>query len=92
MTSPQRAPKPSKPSQPQEPVLSPQEKLAQVQAQQQKWSMVAASPNLSPKAAAWARNAARSFQAAADLYQKGIAETASWDGTDPIRNLEYRDL
>jgi hypothetical protein len=27
-----------------------------------------------------------------DIYKEGIAETASWDGADPIRNLEYADL
>jgi len=32
------------------------------------------------------------FPLLTDIYQQGIAETASWDGSDPIRNLEYCDL
>lgn len=32
------------------------------------------------------------FPLITDLYQQGIAETAAWDGRDPIRNLDYADL
>jgi hypothetical protein len=32
------------------------------------------------------------FPLISDIYRQGIAETASWDGSDPVRNLEYGDL
>jgi hypothetical protein len=32
------------------------------------------------------------FPLISDIYKQGIAETACWDGTNPIRNLEYGDL
>ncbi len=66
-------PRPSGPqsSQPgSEPSL--QQKLDQAKRDYQKWSAVAASPDLSPQAAAWARDAARSYGAAARLYEKGL--------------------
>ena len=27
-----------------------------------------------------------------EIFQNGIAEAARWDGSDPIRNFEYKDL
>jgi len=27
-----------------------------------------------------------------DIFTEGIADTANWDGADPIRNFEYQDL
>jgi Glyoxalase/Bleomycin resistance protein/Dioxygenase superfamily len=32
------------------------------------------------------------FPLISDLYRQGIAETATWDRTDPIRNVDYNDL
>lgn len=32
------------------------------------------------------------FPLLSDIYAQGIAETATWDGTDPIRNIDYRSL
>src|ERR1700721_318797 len=63
--------KPSK-QQPQEQPPSLQEKLDQTRMDQQYWAQVAAGPNLSPQAAAWARDAAQSKKAAADLYEKAM--------------------
>ena len=49
------------------------QKLAQAQQEADKWSQVAATPGLSPKAAAWAQGVARSSKAAAILYEKAMA-------------------
>ena len=71
--SPMKSRPSSKKSTPQpqpQPELSPQEKLAQVQAKAAKWSQVAADPSLSPPAAAWALGAAKSYGAAASLLLK----------------------
>ncbi len=65
MNSPQRPLKPPKPSL--------EQKLAQAQAEQVKWSKVALDPALSQEAAQVARNAARSFAAISSLYQKALA-------------------
>jgi hypothetical protein len=27
-----------------------------------------------------------------EIFAKGIAETRAWDGSEPIRRIEYRDL
>ena len=62
----------SHPPTPQGPPLSLPEKLAQAQADLAKWSRVAAHPNLSPEAAAWAKDAARSCAAVVSLYQKAL--------------------
>ena len=59
--------------------LSAQEKMALAQANLAKWLEVAASPNLSPKAAAWARDAARSFQAEVTLRHKAQAHQKKID-------------
>jgi hypothetical protein len=56
-----------------QPPPSPEEKLALAQAEEAKWRQVAASPNLPPKAAAWALDMAMSAQAEARLRQKGLA-------------------
>ena len=37
------------------------------------WAQIAADPDLSPAAALFARNAARSYQAAITLYEKALA-------------------
>src|SRR5208282_5822346 len=55
-----------------EPEASPQESLAAASADMEKWQAVAAKPGLSPQAAAWAREQARSAQASADLWQKAL--------------------
>lgn len=71
MKSPPKKPaKPKSKSEPAAPVLSLPEKLQQAQAEVQRWNGLAASPNLSQEAALFARNMARSSQAALTLYQK----------------------
>ena len=54
------------------PVLSPQEKHSQAQAEADHWKQVAADPELSAPASAFALNLARSAQAEADLRLKGL--------------------
>jgi hypothetical protein len=49
------------------------EKIARANAELEKWSKLAASPNLSPEAALAAREAARSYAAAVKLYGKALA-------------------
>jgi hypothetical protein len=60
------------PSQEQAP-LSPQAKMQAAQADAEHWKAVASNPDLSPKAAAWALDLARSAQAEVRLRQKGLA-------------------
>jgi hypothetical protein len=72
MNSPASSPKPRH-----APPLSLPEKLARARADQAKWNRVAAHPSLSPEAAAWAKDAARSSAAAATLYQKALAWEAN---------------
>src|SRR5208282_640278 len=55
-----------------EPEASPQESLSAASADMEKWQAVAAKPGLSPQAAAWAREQARSAQASAQLWQKAL--------------------
>jgi len=50
--------------------------------QQRMWAQVAAHPDLSPAAAAWARDASRSWAAANTLLTKAIAYQASLGGND----------
>jgi hypothetical protein len=69
MKSQPQKPKPQK-SKEAKPVLSLPEKLQQAQAEVQRWNGLAANPDLSLPAALFARNMARSSQAAATLYQK----------------------
>jgi hypothetical protein len=79
-SKPQRKFKPSsKPSKKEEaqPVLSLPEKLQLAQSRADHWSQIAADPDLSLPAALFARNAARSYQAAATLGQKALAYQAS---------------
>src|SRR5208337_4837803 len=77
MKSHQHSPK-SKPSAPKsqdkqpEPEASPQESLSAASADMEKWQAVAAKPGMSPQAAAWAREQARSAQASAQLWQKAL--------------------
>ena len=69
-----KSPRPSKktkPSKPQQEVeLTPEQKMQAAVADQAKWSRVAADPDLSPAAAAWAAGAARSAAAEVKLRQK----------------------
>ena len=58
--------------QPEQPQPSLPEKAANDLAQQQKWSQLAANPNLSPQAAQAARNLARSYAAAQRLGDKAL--------------------
>lgn len=61
---------------------SPEEKLAQAQADADHWSQVAALPGLSPQAAAWAFNLARSAKAEVALRLKALQpDTQSPDPT-----------
>lgn len=53
--------------------LSQQEKLAGAQAEADRWTRIAANPNLSPQAASVAQIAARSARAEVRLRQKGLA-------------------
>ena len=55
-----------------EPEASPQESLSAASADQEKWQAVAAKPGLSPQAAAWAREQARSAQAEMSLWQRAV--------------------
>ena len=55
-----------------QPELSPQQKLAKAQANADHWGAIAANPDLSPEAAAWAFNLARSARASATLRQKAL--------------------
>jgi hypothetical protein len=49
------------------------EKLALAREDAENWAQVAATPNLSPKAAAWAQGIVRSSKAAVSLYEKAMA-------------------
>jgi len=60
-------------SQPQEVPLSQQEKMVLAQQEVERYQGLAANPNLSPRAAAWALDMARSAQASVRLRQKAIA-------------------
>ena len=72
MSTPQAKQQPQKqPAQP--PSL--QQKLQFAQAQRDRWSKVAADPNLSLGAALLARQAARSYAAAATLGEKALANS-----------------
>jgi hypothetical protein len=52
---------------------SPQQKLAYALAEWEKYRTLAARPGKSPQAAAAAHNLARSYRAAADLYERGLS-------------------
>ena len=75
--------KSDKPEQPAE--LSPQESLAQAQADAEKWAKIAAHPSLNPKASAWAADQARSARASMKLWQKAIAYQQDNPDADPNR-------
>jgi hypothetical protein len=49
------------------------ERLAAAHANKERFSRIAADPQLSPQAASWARNLARSWGAAVKLGQKALA-------------------
>ncbi len=51
---------------------SPEEKLAATQREAAKWAAIAADPTISPSAAAFARNLARSANAEVELRLKGL--------------------
>jgi capsule polysaccharide export protein KpsE/RkpR len=61
------------PAKPNRPSLSPEVKLALAQKDVAKFQALAASPNLSPKAVAWALDMVRSARAEIELRQKGLA-------------------
>lgn len=65
--------RPAQPQDPEEAPLSPEEKLVAAQADEVHWRKVAANPNLSPRAAEWARDQARSAAAEVRLRLKGAA-------------------
>jgi hypothetical protein len=88
-----KSPKPAKPkpdktqsAQPQ-PEPSPQEALAKAQADAEHWGAIAAQPNLSPEAAAWAFNLARSARASATLWGKALQAPAPQQGDPMLRSL-----
>jgi hypothetical protein len=72
-----------------QPELSPVEALAKALADADHWGAIAANPNLSPEAAAWAFNIARSARAEVALRQRGLQaqappqEGAAWAGARP---------
>ena len=68
----QPKPKGSQPQKPEQAPPSLPEKLDQARADLAKWSQIAASPNLSLQAALFARNVARSSQAAVTLGEKAL--------------------
>ena len=71
-----------------QPELSPQEKLAKAQANADHWGAIAANPNLSPEAAAWAFNLARSARASATLWGKALqAQDQPQQGDQMLRSL-----
>ena len=71
MKSPQSSQQDQQPAPP-----SPEQKLLAAQQDVQRWQQVAASPNLSPRAAAWALEQARSARAEVKLRQKAAAYQA----------------
>lgn len=72
-------PKPDQSQEPPPPSL--QDKLALAQQQAQRYQQAAASPNLSPQAAAVALNLARSHRAAARLFQSALTYQAQQENT-----------
>jgi hypothetical protein len=70
-----------------QPELSPQEKLAKAQADADHWGAIAANPNLSPEAAEWAFNIARSARAEVALRQRGLQAQAQHEGAPMLRSL-----
>ena len=70
-----------------QPELSPQEKLAKAQADADHWGKIAADPNLSPEAAAWAFNIARSARAEVALRQKAVLWARSQGQGDQMTML-----
>jgi hypothetical protein len=85
-----KSPKPTTPksnktpnAQPQ-PELSPKQKLAKAQADADHWGAIAANPKLSPEAAAWAFNVARSARAEVALRQKGLQYQEAQLRPDPM--------
>ncbi len=64
------------------PTLSLEVKLALAQKEERKWRALAANPNLSPKAAAWALEQARSARAVVTLRQKALAYQEQIAGVD----------
>jgi hypothetical protein len=76
-SKPQKPKSSGKPArEPEKPVLSLQEKVEQDQADTVKWNQIAAYPGLSQPAALFAKNMARSSQAALTLSQKALAYQA----------------
>jgi len=59
-----------------QPEPNPDQALAKAQADADHWGAIAADPNLSPEAAAWAFNIARSARAEVALRQRGLQAQA----------------
>jgi hypothetical protein len=72
--------------------LTPPEKMARAKADAAKWHRIASSPNLSPRAAAWALDMARSAEAEVRLRRKGAVYRALHDPNPPPRGpMEQTD-
>jgi hypothetical protein len=70
-----------------QPEPSPQQKLAKAQADADHWGAIAANPNLSPEAAEWAFNLARSARAEVALRQKAALWARSQGQGDQMTML-----
>ncbi len=64
--------------------LSPEEKLAAAQREAAKWTAIAADPAISPSAAAFVRDLARSANAEVDLRLKGLGRQQQKSGENPL--------
>ena len=79
--STQNTSKQTKPDQAAETPLTAADRTSQAQADYQKFSQMAALPNLDPQTAAWARNLARSAKASVQLGQGAMAYADPASGT-----------
>ena len=70
-----------------QPEPSPEQALAKAQADADHWGKIAADPNLSPEAAAWAFNVARSARASATLWGKAVLWARSQGQGDQMTML-----
>ena len=70
-----------------QPEPSPEQALAKAQADADHWGEIAADPNLSPEAAAWAFNVARSARASATLRGKAVLWARSQGQGDQMTML-----
>ena len=70
-----------------QPELSPVEALAKALADADHWGAIATDPNLSPEAAAWAFNVARSARASVTLWGKAVLWARSQGQGDQMTML-----